>query len=82
MELNLQKSSSTVSRPTITIQHLLRYGADVVVIIPRQLRARLHVGQREEGHPREARVLRVHEHVLDKHVGVTRMLQRKIVKIS
>ena len=71
----LQQFPTAVIRATAAVELLARDGSHLVVVVPAQLLSGPHVGRGEEGDPREPLVVSVHEHVLDKNVGIAGMVE-------
>lgn len=72
--MTLQYPTTTVLGSTLAHEDLALDTAHLVVVVPRELRARPDVVHGEEGDPREAQVVSVHKHVLHKEIGRTRVL--------
>lgn len=71
----LQQTSATLQTATVAENDLSRHAPDVVIIIPRKLRPGADIIHREKRDPREPKIVRVDEHVLDENVRTARVLR-------
>ena len=73
--MTLQQPPSTVGGSAVAIEYFARHAAHFVVIIPREFASGTYVAHGKEGHPGEAQILSIGEHVLHEQVGVAAMVQ-------
>ena len=71
----LQKSTSTIRRIAKAHHLAALYRVDNVVVVPAELSAGLDGLRGEQGYPGKARIVRVYEHALYKHVWRARVIE-------
>lgn len=71
----LKKTPSALDGPTAAKQLLAFHAAHLVVVVPSKFGPSPDSLAGKEGHPREAKIVSIHEDVLDKQVGAAAVIK-------